>query len=100
MRCESWSCRQNGPGAPAIVEPSVWKIDPGKEIAPGRLITEWQSANADFAFLIATVKQPDVSPAGEPPPPPADCLVDINGNDAADIQDIFLFLAAYFAGCP
>jgi len=81
-------------------DPPYWKIEPGKEIAPGRQIPDWRSANADFAFLIATVKQPDASPAGEPPPPPAVCVADLNGNEAADVQDIFMFLSAYFAGCP
>jgi hypothetical protein len=77
----------------------VWKIDPGMELAPGRQITEWQSAGSDFAFMIATKKQPGTLPIGGDPAD-ATCAVDLNSNNAVDVQDIFIFLSAWFAGCP
>ncbi len=78
--------------------PTVWKIDPGMEIAPGRQIPNWQSAGADFAFLFASKKPVDALLVS--PPPAAPCWVDLNYNDTVDVPDLFLFLSAWFSGCP
>ncbi len=77
---------------------NVYRINPGMEIAPGRQIPDWRSAGADFAFLIAARKRAGepASSAGTAPP----CPADLNQNNAADVEDIFLFLSAFFAGCP
>jgi hypothetical protein len=77
---------------------NIYKINPGMEIAPGRQIPNWRSAGADFAFLIAARKRAGepASSAGTAPP----CPVDLNQNNTADVEDIFLFLSAFFAGCP
>jgi len=80
---------------------NIIKIDPGKEHAPGRQIPNWRSADADFAFLVATKKHVDLLPAPPPGDPRAgECTVDLNGNHEADVADIFLFLSAWFTGCP
>ncbi len=80
-------------------EPYVWKVDPGMELAPGRQIPDWRSAGEDFAFLIATKKQPGTSPIGGPGEGDL-CIADANNNNEIDVQDIFVFLSAWFAGCP
>ena len=80
-------------------EPYVWKVDPGMELAPGRQIPDWRSAGEDFAFLIATKKQPGTSPIGGPGEGDV-CIADANNNNEIDVQDIFVFLSAWFAGCP
>lgn len=80
---------------------NVWKIDPGAELAPGRQITDWQSAGADFAFLIATKKQAETDPLGTPPGGGTpECMADANQDGVTDVADIFEFLSVWFAGCP
>ena len=81
-------------------EGNIVKIDSGKEIAPGRQIPDWQSVGADFAFLVATQKHPETEPGGLPVGGDGTCAVDLNDNSTADVQDIFLFLSAWFTGCP
>ncbi|MBX3405118.1 MAG: hypothetical protein KF869_00015 [Phycisphaeraceae bacterium] len=78
--------------------PNVWKVNPGMEIAPGRQIPNWRSANADFSFLIAAKKRVDVPAlAGIDP---ERCIADANNDGQIAIDDIFYFLSAFFAGCP
>jgi hypothetical protein len=36
----------------------------------------------------------------QPGPPQPACPADFNNSGAVSVQDIFDFLAAYFAGCP
>ena len=79
---------------------NIWKIDPGMELAPGRQILDWTSAGADFAFLIATKKHEGSVPLGGGDGGDQGCAVDINDNNEADVADIFLFLSAWFSGCP
>jgi predicted outer membrane repeat protein len=88
------------PPCDACTQGNVWKIDPGKELAPGRQITDWQSAGADFAFLIATKKRPETLPLGPGDPRGGECAVDVDNNNVVDVADIFTFLSAWFAGCP
>ncbi|MBX3405813.1 MAG: hypothetical protein KF869_03525 [Phycisphaeraceae bacterium] len=86
------------PPCDPCVPGNTWKINPGMEIAPGRQIPHWRSAGADFAFMIAARKRAG-EPASSAGAAPA-CPVDLNQNSVADIGDIFLFLSAFFAGCP
>jgi len=88
------------PPCDACTDGNVWKIDPGMELSPGRQIPEWQSAGADFAFLIATKKQVEVGIPGPGGPREDECAVDVDRNDVVDVADIFVFLSAWFAGCP
>lgn len=88
-----------GPACDPCTPGNIWKIDPGMELSPGRQILDWQSAGADFAFKIATKKQPEIVLVGSPPPG-SECMADVNQNGVADVADIFEFLSAWFTGCP
>ncbi|GEM_PF-991457 len=55
----------------------------------------------DHALLVAIrADVPSDSAAGSQPPSPPPCRGDFNGDGNASVQDIFDYLAAYFAGCP
>ncbi|MCC6322834.1 MAG: M12 family metallopeptidase [Phycisphaerales bacterium] len=60
----------------------------------------------DHALLVAIRENefPEAGAGSEPPPPPPPpapvCRGDFNGDGRASVQDLFDFLAVYFAGCP
>ena len=76
------------------------QLSPGvtRQIVTGQ--EPWVATTRDYAFRIATKMPPrqmDGLPGSLTPHP---CPVDMNGNNLADVQDIFEYLAAWFAGCP
>jgi hypothetical protein len=60
---------------------------------------EWDRVGNDFSFLIAAEPKEengDTSPGGSTP----SCTADFNHDGNLGVQDIFDYLAAWFAGCP
>jgi len=76
------------------------KISPGREIAPGRNIVRWTETGHDFAFLIAAKSVPFDSDDRAPVVTAQSCPADIDRNGSVTVQDMFDFLAAWFADCP
>jgi len=60
----------------------------------------WHAAGPGLAFRIASAPapEPEMIIIGEPPAPR--CAVDVNGSGDITVQDLFEFLATFFAGCP
>lgn len=61
----------------------------------GLLRTQWESVGRDFSFLLAG-ENVVVDPGASQPT----CAGDFDGNGAAELNDLFSFLQAWFAGCP
>lgn len=59
----------------------------------------WSSVGPDLAFRIAGAPPEVETPTLTAPPPPR-CDADINHSGDLTVQDIFEFLALFFAGCP
>lgn len=83
---------------------NTFRITPGQHRTLRPPATEWADANPtrDFAFTIA-VRGPDAIPSDEIDPPVGgtpDCAADANADGQIAVDDIFTFLAAWFAGCP
>lgn len=72
----------------------------GQHIAPGRGIVRWTDVNHDFAFTIAAKNVPFDAENPAPVTAPPACPADVNHNGEVSVQDMFDFLAAWFAGCP
>jgi hypothetical protein len=60
----------------------------------------WRDAGPDLAFRIAAMVAPEPEMIVTGPIVEQRCNADINGNGAVTVQDLFDFLAAWFAGCP
>jgi hypothetical protein len=58
----------------------------------------WTSVGRDFSFLIATSS--DSNLAGDAGASTAACPADFDQNGSANVDDIFVFLNAWFTGCP
>lgn len=88
----SSSCRQ----------PCDYLLSPAHRFVPPEPVA-WERVDRGLAFRIAA-KEPEETDIAPPPPPPDPvgprCDADINGSGALTVQDLFDFLAAYFAGCP
>lgn len=81
-----------------------YTIAPGKHRTLRPLLTEWEPTNPakSFAFRIAVRPETDLIPTGTPAGgegQPA-CIADANSDGLIGVNDIFHFLAAWFAGCP
>lgn len=90
VRCDN-PCTNFGPGCfrPAPFDITTWR--------PNGLAGTSVPGN-DHALLVA-VTEPDRT---APPPPVTEpaCAADVNRSGDLTVQDLFDFLAAYFAGCP
>ncbi|MCC6321786.1 MAG: hypothetical protein IT438_10180 [Phycisphaerales bacterium] len=96
--------RQNGRGFFAFnsyCDRECWiNFDPSATKGPPYATSLWRANSDDNAFLVAIhqVAEPIVGPpAGGSDPV---CPGDFNRDGNATVQDLFDFLAAYFAGCP
>ncbi len=76
------------------------QFGPGKQIAPGRNINRWTSVDRDFAIVIAAMPPMEMVPPPAPPVATVTCPPDTNRDGSVTVQDMFDFLAAWFAGCP
>ncbi len=74
-----------------------FKISPGRVWRPANAATPWAQTQREYAFRIA-VRSP-LAP-GSPVQAPTVCRADTNGDGTAGIDDVFLFLTTWFAGCP
>lgn len=74
-------------------------FNPGCFRGPAFATSPWRSTEAfDYALLVATAEN-----RRRPLPvvtPPTVCAADTNRDGQATVQDMFDFLAAWFAGCP
>lgn len=81
-----------------------YTVSPGKHRTLRPLLTDWEPTNParSMAFRIAVRPETDLIPAGTPAGgegQPA-CIADANFDGSIGVDDIFHFLAAWFAGCP
>jgi VCBS repeat-containing protein len=78
------------------------RISPGQKIDFTPSPQEWTNAYRDFAFRIAAkVPQPlNASANVVATPVITGCIGDIDQDGDSDVSDLFLFLDAWFAGCP
>ena len=77
------------------------QIGPGQQHAYSPTPDEWTSTGKDYAFRIAAQPTWSMDHNALPSDPPAPtCRADINNSGSATVQDVFDFLAAWFAGCP
>ncbi|MCC6320353.1 MAG: hypothetical protein IT438_02830 [Phycisphaerales bacterium] len=81
-------------------DPCQINWDPGVTIAPGRSIPRWTSVGNDFAFIVAAKMLQAEEPPTTPPVTGSGCPPDFNGDGNVTMQDLFDYMAAFFAGCP
>jgi hypothetical protein len=76
----------------------LYKLTPGRIRRPFLDPTLWNETMRDYSFRISARFNTDV--VGGSTPAPAGCPLDIDGDGAANIDDIFLFMNNWFRGCP
>lgn len=74
-------------------------ISHGAKLANRQSDTRWLRGDREYAFRIAT-KAFYTDPIITNIPPARACEQDINEDGVVSVQDIFVFLQAWFAGCP
>lgn len=73
-----------------------FKISPGRVWRPSNAATPWADTQREYAFRLAVRSADAASPVLAPPV----CRADVDGDGVAGIDDVFLFLTSWFAGCP
>lgn len=79
-----------------------YTIGPAQRRSIRPTLSPWQTVvpNKSLAFRVAVREHVELIPAGTPAGGGPACIADANNDGQIGIDDIFHFLASWFAGCP